>query len=178
MAISTEEFLSLSLREQEFYLEQKEFLEFVVRNGRLCFNPAPQPFLKWERFCAIDRAAMLEDYARTDNTQPHVVCRTDYADWNPYGRPYAQHGFEFSLHLDVRGNGYTKEAKRAEKQILTDWLKQHGATDEELTGISWNGHGYSATFRCHFTDVPPEHLPAKVKRWAKKNPQYNACIYA
>jgi hypothetical protein len=29
-----------------------------------------------------------------------------------------------------------------------------------------------------FSSVPPEHLPEKVKRWVKKNPQFEALCYA
>lgn len=173
--LTEEEFWQLDIHKQQFYLEHREFMDFKFHNGQLCMVHHLEPHITWERFMYLFKTILYADYQRTDNTEPYITCRTDLEDWNPYGRPYRDYGFEYDITLNVHSEDYTREGKKAQKQILTDWLKAHNATEKELKAIYWNGHGYSAAFKCFFTDVPPEQLPPKVIKWLKKNPQYAPC---
>lgn len=175
--LTDEEFWQLDWRMQQFYLEQREFVDFRFHNGQLCVVTHTPPLISWETFHKWYKELAFAEYDRTDSPANYITANTDLFDWNPYGRPYVMHGFEFRLSLNVHSEEHSKEAKKAQKQVLEEWLVEHGATEDELKGISWNGHGYSADFRCLFNEAPHEVLPAKVKRWAKKNPEFNSCIF-
>lgn len=180
--LTDEEFWKLDLHWQQFYLENRAFMDFSVHNGRLCMRSYPTPSITWERWCELDRALTIEAYQRTDNTVPHLLHNTDMEDWNPGGRPYLEHGLEYSMRIHVRELGISRDDKQARaaasKKLLTDWLTAHGGTEEELKGISWNGSSYSLHLACPFYKVPHEYLPGKVKAWAKKNPQYKDLIFS
>jgi hypothetical protein len=180
--LSEEDFWQLDLHKQKFYLENRAFMDFKFSNGQLCMISYTEPIVRWERFCRLDCALMMEAYHRTDNTMPHLEHSTDVEDWNPYGRPYIEHGLEYKMTIRVAEIGISRDDRtaraEASKKMLTDWLMAHGGTEDELKGIAWNGSSYSLHLRCMFSSVPPEHLPEKVKRWVKKNPQFEALCYA
>ena len=179
--LTEEEFWKLDLHKQRFYLENRAFMDFKFRNGQLCMISHPEPIVSWERFCELDRSLMIAAYQRTDNSEPYLEHNSDVDDWNKFGRPYLDHGLEYSMTINVYGlpDRSDKPARaEASKKCLTEWLTAHGGTEEELKGISWNGSSYSLHLRCMFTSVPPEHLPAKVKKWVKKNRQYECLVYA
>lgn len=172
--LTDEEIDSLPYWQRQHYYKHAKYCDYKCINGKLHIVHYPPPRISWERFNELRKGLMLEDYQRTDKNTPHVVllhCNAD--DWNPHGRPYTEYGFEYRLTLDVRGgNEHGEEAEQREQGILADWLLAHGATEEELKGIYYNWHGYSCTFVCRFTEVPHEHLPAKMLKWLKKNPQW------
>lgn len=168
---------SLDHKSFMFYLSNKDKLDFSVMNGKLFFRQGAVPYVSWERYMQLYRDCAYEDCARVDPEGPYVIVQTDHMNWNSGGRPYLDRGFYFWLWLDVRGNGYTKKEKEAEKDILRDYLLAHGASGNELDSIRWNGHGYTAEFRCRFTDVPRAHLPKKVLKWVQKNPLYAHRIF-
>ena len=179
--LTDEEVWQLPFHKMKFYFEHRAFMDFKLKDGQLCMISYPDPIVSWERYCELDRALMTEAYQRTDNTEPHIEHTTDMEDWNSYGMPYFEHGLEYNMSLRCYGlpDRDDKPAlAAASKKLLTDWLMAHGGTEEELKGISWNGSGYSLHLRCMFNTVPPEHLPAKVKRWVKKNPEFKDCVYA
>ena len=179
--LTEEEVWQLPLHKMKFYFEHRAFMDFKFKNGQLCMITYPDPIVSWERFCELDRLLMVEAYQRTDNTEPHLEHTSDVEDWNPYGNQYFYHGLEYKMFIQCYGlPGRDDKQARAEasKKLITDWLMAHGGTEEELQGISWGGSSYSLSLRCMFTSVPPEYLPAKVKRWVKKNPEYKCLVYA
>lgn len=180
--LTEEEFWQLDLHKQRFYLENRAYMDFKVKNGQLCMISSPDPIITWERYCALDRALMTEAYQRTDNTEPHLEHTTNMDDWNPGGRPYFDHGLEYTMYIRVAELGISRDDKparaAASKKLLTDWLMAHGGTEDELKGISWNGSSYSLSLRCMFPSVPPEYLPKKVIKWVKKNPEFKACVFS
>ena len=177
--LTTEEFMELDIHKQRFYLENREFMDFRFKDGQLCMVSYPEPVVSWERFMELTRLVMFSEYQRTEAV-PHIELSSDFEDWNKFGRPYLEHGLEFSLTLRCCGLDRGDKAARAaaSRQLLTDFLMGHGGTDDELKGISWNGSSYSAHFRCPFTNCPPEVLPDKVKRWVRKNPDCACLVYA
>lgn len=179
--LTEDEVWQLPPHKMKFYFEHRAFMDFKFKDGQLCMITYPDPIVSWERFCELDLLLMTEAYQRTDDSEPHIEHDSDVGNWNRWGVPYLQCGLEYKMTLRCYGlpnRADTKARAEASKKLLTDWLMTHGGTEEELKGISWNGSSFSLHLRCMFPSVPPEHLPKKVIKWVKKNPQLECLVYA
>lgn len=187
--ITTEQFLSLSEKERDFFLWNKDDMELCVVNGKLHYKWYNKPYVKWERFKELlkfqDSLTALEDYYI-------LYFYTDFNDWNHFGRPYADYGFHYTLSITASSaNFYKFGIKKNVEEWLTDWLLGNGFRDDEIATISSCGctrrcnkdGSYSETktygieIRCRFRDIPAQWLPEKVHRWAKRNPKYKHLIF-
>ena len=181
--LTLEEYASLSRLDRLTYERECEYTDFAVKDGKLYIVSYPPPMISWQRLKELLNAL---EYRSFDAVPKGVIAVYGYADlgddWNSCGMPYTQYGFEYSLNLGVWGcgekYGYGKEGQHAQKPVLVDWLRAHGCTDEEIGGaVYWNWHGWSAKFRCRFTDCPPHYLPAKLIRWIKKHQEWKHKVF-
>ena len=188
--ISPADLASLSERDRSFYIEHRDDLEMTVHNGKLHFIVENnQPTVAWPRFYELVQLA--DSLIGTE--APPVHAYHDLGNWNPFGRPYLDHGLHYSLNFDVseyslQKLGITQNAK----EWLIDWLLAHGFTPEQAVTVKYTGgisgytkaegyysyKSYGFEVRCNFTDIPPHYLPEKVHKWAKRNPQYKHLIFA
>ena len=187
--ITTEQFLSLSAQDKEFYLHHKDDMEMVVINGKLHFKVCnKQHYVTWSRFQEL--LQLKDNLTEEEDEILHIY--TNFNDWNKYGRPYAEYGFYYWLNIDASSYYLDKRGiNKPVKEWLVDWLNAHGFTPEETATVRYTGgtrsytkeEGYSETksygieIRCRFFDIPAQWLPEKVLRWAKHHTEYHHLIF-
>lgn len=178
MSITQEEFDSLSYQDQRFYLENHKYTECKVINGKLCVAHYPEYRLSFKRFMELYNAVEYDKYLQVPEGEIGFYKSSDFGRWNEVGKKYIEYGFEHYLTIHVRTPDHSDAGKQEEKQLLTDWILSHGGTEDELKSIHWNWHGYQAEFVCRFTETPYEHIPEKMHKWLKKNPQWKHKVYS
>jgi hypothetical protein len=176
--ITQEEFDSLSYLDKQFYLENHKYTDCKVINGKLHVVHYSEYRLNWARFMELYNAVENTRYSQIPDGEIGFYRSSDYGRWNEVGRKYIEYGFEHYLTIHVRTPDHSDEGKQAEKQLLMDWILSHGGTEDELKSIRWNWHGYQAEFICRFTETPYEHIPEKMHKWLKKNPQWAHKVYS
>lgn len=177
-SITQEEYDSLSYDDKMFYLRHHKYTDCKVINGKLHTVEYPKPRLSWKRFLDFYNALPLDSFKQVPEGEIGFYKTSNYPDWNPCGMKYIEYGFQYVLYVEVQTPDYSEEGKQKEKELLINWLLEHGATAEELKSIYWNWSGYSAKFICRFTEVPYAHIPEKMHKWLKKNPQWKHKVYS
>lgn len=187
MTITNEEFCALSPQDRRFYLENKDEMEMAVVKGKLCFVVRHGKPVSWKRFHEL--LQLMENLPEEEKALLRFF--TNFNDWNPYSRPYAEYGFYYNMHIGA-SSGATERAGITQpvKEWLTDWLLAHGFTEEQVAMVRYTGgtkfYGkdgveetktYSIEIRCQFTDVPKHYLPEKVHKWLKRNPEWKYRVY-
>lgn len=177
MSITSEEFASLSWRDQHFYLEHHNYVDCKVINGRLHVASPPDHSISWARFMELYNELPPYSYRPSAEGEILFYKNSDYTAWNKHGQKYIEYGFEYYLTINVSHSNHTREGQLAEKQLLTDWLLAHGGTEEELAAIQYNLSGFTAHFCCRFSEIPYMHIPEKMHKWLLKNPHLASCVY-
>lgn len=187
--ITTEQFWSLSPQDRDFYLRHKDDMEMCVVNGKLHYKVYNnKPYVTWGRF---QEFLQLKDSLTVEEDEIlHIY--TDFNDWNRFGRPYAEYGFYYNLHITA--SSYYLDKLGIDKPVkdwLADWLLGHGFSADEVATVCYCGgtscytkeEGYSETksygieIRCRFCDIPAHWVPQKVHRWVKRNKGYKDVVF-
>ena len=187
--ITTEQFLSLSEQDRQFFIMHKDDINMCVIGANLYYTWNNKPYVTWERFNELlklqDSLTKLEEYEI-------LLIYTDFNDWNHYGRPYADYGFYYNLNIIASSYNFDRLGiKHGVKDWFTDWLLGHGFRADEVATVSCCGCSrrykkdgsyseikkYCIEIRCRFCDIPEQWLPEKVHRWAKHHPEYHELIF-
>lgn len=187
--ITAEQYCSLSPQDRAFYHEHKDDTEMCVYNGKLHFKVRGKPRVTWARF---QKLLQLPNQLTAQESEALRIS-TDFGDWNPYGRPYLDHGFHYWFSIDCSAYGLEQACiNQPAKEWLANWLTAHGFTPEEVAAITYTGgfSGYTEEcgyyqyknfgieVHCRFRDIPEHYLPCKLHNWLKRNPEYKPLCYA
>lgn len=187
--ITTEQFMSISERDRQFFLMHRDDIKMCVINGNLYYTWNNKPYVTWERFQTLLK---LQDSLTKLDEYEILLIYTDFNDWNHYGRPYADYGFYYNLNIIASSYNFDRLGiKQGVKDWFTDWLLGRGFRADEVATVFCGGctrhyekdgsyseiKKYGIEIRCRFFDIPAQWLPEKVHRWAKHHPEYHHLIF-